>query len=150
MNTFSAMEVIASGLTAQRTRLNVVSGNLANAQTTRTAQGGPYKRKDPVFQSSEVQYQKEFADVFEEESDPLAQTVQGVEVVGIQADNAPPRMEYNPDHPDANAKGYVAMPNVNVVEEMVNMISASRSYEAGVTMMQSVKGMARKAISIGR
>lgn len=153
MNTFTAMEIASSGLAAQRVRLNTISGNLANAQTTRTAEGGPYKRRDPVFQSAEVK-PEDFEELIDDESSEkereLAQNMQGVLVTDIVKDKAPPRMEYNPDHPDADARGYVAMPNVNTVEEMVNMISASRSYEAGVTMMQTIKGMGRKAITIGR
>ncbi|MBN2725677.1 MAG: flagellar basal body rod protein FlgC [Deltaproteobacteria bacterium] len=153
MNTFTAMEIASSGLTAQRTRLNTISGNLANAQTTRTAAGGPYKRKDPLFVSAKVR-PEEFEDMNDleksEEERDMAENMQGVLVADIVTDNSAPRMEYNPEHPDADARGYVAMPNVNVVEEMVNMITASRSYEAGVTMMQTIKGMGRKAISIGR
>ncbi|MBU1219211.1 flagellar basal body rod protein FlgC [Myxococcota bacterium] len=153
MNTFTAMEITSSGLAAQRVRLNTISGNLANAQTTRTAEGGPYKRRDPVFQSAEVK-PEDFEGLIDDEGSErereLAQNMQGVLVTDIVKDKAPPRMEYNPDHPDADARGYVAMPNVNTVEEMVNMISASRSYEAGVTMMQTIKGMGRKAITIGR
>lgn len=153
MNTFTAMEITSSGLAAQRIRLNTISGNLANAQTTRTAEGGPYKRRDPVFQSADVK-PEDFEELIDTEGSErereLAQNMQGVLVTDIVKDKAPPRMEYNPDHPDADARGYVAMPNVNTVEEMVNMISASRSYEAGVTMMQTIKGIGRKAITIGR
>jgi flagellar basal-body rod protein FlgC len=131
---FNAMEVSASGLTAQRTRMNVSSSNLANVSTTQGADGGPYKRKDVVLQSVAGQ---------------PGTGVQGVEVASIQEDAAPPRMEYDPGHPDANAQGYVAYPNVNMVEEMVDMITASRAYEAGITALDTAVSLAERAISIG-
>lgn len=144
MNFFSAMEVTASGLSAQRVRMNTLSSNLANARVTRTAQGGPYRRLDPVFQA--VPLNTRFTDLVK---DPYAKAVSMVEVPQIQQDQTPPQLVYDPTHPDANAQGMVAMPNVNVVEEMVNMITASRAYEAGVTVMSTLKGMARSALSIG-
>jgi flagellar basal-body rod protein FlgC len=125
---FSSIEASASGLAAQRTRMNVASSNLANAQTTRTEDGGPYKRHDVVLTAEE----------------------EGVKVSEIREDQAPPRMEYDPGHPDANAEGYVAYPNVNVVEEMVDMITASRAYEAGITAMNTAVSMSERALSIGR
>jgi flagellar basal-body rod protein FlgC len=144
MNVFSAMEILSSALTAQRTRLNVTASNLANANTTRTAEGGPYKRRDPVFTTEPV-YTK-FQEMLD---DKLAREAQGVKTVDIVQDQTPPRMVYDPSHPDADANGFVAYPNVTVVEEMVNMIMASRAYDAGVTAMQSVSGMARAALKIG-
>ncbi len=143
MNFFTAMTITASGLDAQRTRMNVLASNLANARTTRTAAGGPYQRLDAVFQA--VPVGTRFGELV---SDSAAQAASTVEVTSIQADQSPPQLVYDPTHPDANAQGYVALPNVNVVEEMVNMITASRAYEAGVTAMQSIKGMARSALSI--
>ena len=143
MNFFTAMTITASGLDAQRTRMNVLASNLANARTTRTAAGGPYKRLDAVFQA--VPVGTRFGELV---SDSAAQSASTVEVTSIQADQSPPQLVYDPTHPDANPQGYVALPNVNVVEEMVNMITASRAYEAGVTAMQSIKGMARSALSI--
>ena len=131
---FNSMEVSASGLTAQRTRMNVASSNLANVSTTRTADGGPYKRKDVVLAA---------------QSGEPGTGVHGVEVANIQDDQAPPRMEYDPGHPDADAKGYVAYPNVNMVEEMVDMITASRAYEAGITALDTAVSLAERAISIG-
>jgi len=145
MNVFSAMEIVASGLTAQRTRLNLIASNLANAQTTRTAEGGPYRRRDPVFVNEPVSTR--FADLA---NDELAQHASLVEVSEIDVDQSPPRQVFDPDHPDANTLGYVEMPNVNVIEEMVNMMTASRAYEAGVTAMQTVRGLAESALSIGR
>lgn len=144
MNFFSAMEIAASGLSAQRTRLNVLSGNLANARTTRGADGGPYRRLDPVFQAVSV------ASRFPEmRSDGQAQQAFLVQVPEIRADEGPPQQIYDPQHPDADEQGFVAMPNINVVEEMVNLITASRAYESGITTMQSLKQMARSAINIG-
>jgi flagellar basal-body rod protein FlgC len=144
MNFFSAMEIAASGLGAQRTRMNALASNLANARSTRNAEGdGPYRRLDPVFRAVPV------ADRFEElASDPRARDAFLVEVPEIRQDDGPPQQVYEPGHPDADEDGFVQLPNVNVVEEMVNMITASRAYESGVTVMQTLKGMARSAISI--
>jgi len=143
MNFFTAMTITASGLDAQRTRMNVLASNLANARTTRTANGGPYQRLDAVFQA--VPVGTRFGELV---GDSAAQSASTVEVSQIREDQSPPQLIYDPNHPDADARGYVALPNVNVVEEMVNMITASRAYEAGVTAMQSIKGMARSALSI--
>ena len=141
MDFFTAMEVSASGLSAQRARMNVASSNLANAQTTQAAGGGPYKRKDVVLAS---------ADVPGTAGSQFADAVRGVEVAQITQDSAPPRLEYDPGHPQANAQGYVAYPNVNPVEEMVDMITASRAYEAGVTSMSTAVSMAEHALQIGK
>jgi flagellar basal-body rod protein FlgC len=141
MDFFTAMEVSASGLSAQRTRMNVAASNLANAQTTQAAGGGPYKRKDVVLSATPAPGA---------EGTDLAQAVNGVEVSSIKQDTAPPRLEYDPGHPQANAQGYVAYPNVNPVEEMVDMITASRAYEAGITTMSTAVNMAEKALGIGR
>lgn len=143
MNFFTAMTITASGLDAQRTRMNVLASNLANARTTRTAEGGPYKRLDAVFQA--VPVGTRFGELVGDRSAQVASTV---EVSSIEQDQSAPQLVYDPTHPDADARGYLALPNVNVVEEMVNMITASRAYEAGVTAMQSIKGMARSALSI--
>jgi flagellar basal-body rod protein FlgC len=133
---FTAMEVSASGLSAQRTRMNVSASNLANAETTQAAGGGPYKRRDVVLATADL------------EADDA--NVKGVKVSSIQQDQSPPRLEYDPGHPQANAQGYVAYPNINPVEEMVDMITASRAYEAGITTMSSAVNMAEKALSIGK
>jgi flagellar basal-body rod protein FlgC len=143
MDFFSAMEVISSGLTSQRVRLNTTSSNLANANTTRTEEGGPYRRRDPIYKATNLGENNAF-------SDNLDSAMRGVEVTEIVKDQAPPRKVFDPQHPDAGEDGYVEFPNVNMVEEMVNMVMASRAYEAGVTAMRSVKGMANKAIGIGR
>ncbi len=140
MDFFTAMEVSASGLSAERTRMNVAASNLANAQTTQAAGGGPYKRKDVVLQAVQVPGT----------SGPYAQAIKGVAVSQVTQDNGPPRLEYDPGHPQADAKGYVAYPNVNPVEEMVDMITASRAYEAGVTSMSTAVNMAERALGIGK
>jgi flagellar basal-body rod protein FlgC len=141
MDFFTAMEVSASGLSAERTRMNVAASNLANAQTTQGAGGGPYKRKDVTLQS---------VDVPGVQGTRFEQAVKGVAVSQISQDTAPPRLEYDPGHPQANAQGYVAYPNVNPVEEMVDMITASRAYEAGITSMTTAVNMAERALGIGR
>jgi flagellar basal-body rod protein FlgC len=145
MDFFSSMRVSASGLEAQSKRMNTISSNLANAETTRTAEGGPYRRQDPLFAA--VTDRESFGEILDSQLD---ENVQGVMVEDIVRDEKPPRMLYDPSHPDANAEGYVAMPNVNPVEEMANMISAQRSYEANVTALNSAKAMAQKALEIGR
>lgn len=145
MDFFSSMRVSASGLEAQTKRMNTISSNIANAETTRTEEGGPYRRKDPVFAANADR--ENFAEILDNELD---EHVQGVLVTEIQEDTRPPRMIFNPGHPDANEEGYVAMPNVNTVEEMANMISAQRAYEANITTMNAAKAMAAKALEIGR
>lgn len=145
MDFFSSMRVSASGLDAQTKRMNTISSNIANAETTRTPEGGPYRRKDPLMAAQTDR--ESFGEILDNQLD---EGVQGVQVQEIVEDQRPPRMVYNPSHPDANAEGYVAMPNVNTVEEMANMISAQRSYEADVTAMNAAKSMAQKALEIGR
>lgn len=135
------MEVAASGLTAERSRMNVIAGNLANARTTKTDDGTPYKRLDPVFVAKPLAANS---------TDPVMKAVHKVEVAEVRPDASPGQMVYDPGHPDANASGYVEYPNVDVVSEMVNMMSATRAYEAGVTSIESLKSMARAAIKIGR
>lgn len=139
------MRVSASGLDAQMKRMNTISSNIANAETTRVeGQEGPYKRKDPVF---EAQADREsFGEILDNKLD---ENIQRVQVTEIKEDDKV-RYVYNPQHPDANKDGYVAMPNVNPVAEMANMISAQRSYEANVTAMGAAKSMAQKALEIGR
>ncbi|MBX3209352.1 MAG: flagellar basal body rod protein FlgC [Labilithrix sp.] len=138
---FSAMEVAASGLSAERSRMNVVAGNLANARTTRTAEGGPYKRLDPVFEAKPIAPRS---------FDPILRKIETVEMAEVRPDTTPGQLVYEPGHPDANGDGYVEYPNVNVVTEMVNMMTASRAYEAGVTSIESLKAMARAALRIGK
>jgi flagellar basal-body rod protein FlgC len=138
---FSAMEIAASGLTAERGRMNVIASNLANARTTRGANGQPYQRLDPVFVARPVAGGS---------FDPVLRNVKEVTLAGVRPDTSPGQMVYDPGHPDANAQGYVEYPNVNVVTEMVNLMTASRAYEAGVTSIESIKAMARSALKIGQ
>ncbi|MBI5482873.1 MAG: flagellar basal body rod protein FlgC [Deltaproteobacteria bacterium] len=145
MDFFSSINVSSSALSAERTRMNLISSNLANASATRTAEGGPYKRKDAVFSATPMESR------FNRALDgATAQQVRQVEVSQIVEDQNPPRMQYDPGHPDADPQGYVAMPNVNVVEEMADMIGATRAYEANVTAVQAAKSMAMKTLEIGR
>ncbi|MBF0195559.1 MAG: flagellar basal body rod protein FlgC [Magnetococcales bacterium] len=137
----TSFRVTSSGLSAQRLRLNLIAENVANAQTTRTPEGGPYKRKDPVFGA------KPFNEMLSMEATAGAT---GVSVERVHVDERPPRMQYDPSHPDANKDGYVAMPNIDMVTEMVNMMSASRSYESNVSVLNASKAMALKALEIGR
>lgn len=145
MDLFSSMRVSASGLEAQTRRMNTISSNIANAETTKTEEGGPYRRKDPVFVATTDR--ESFGEILQNELD---EQVQGVLVEDIHQDERPPRMVFNPSHPDSNADGYVAMPNVNPVEETANMISTQRSYEANATAMGAAKQMVQKALEIGR
>lgn len=145
MDFFNSINVSSSALSAERTRMNLISSNLANANATRTPEGGPYKRKDAVFTATPLQGR------FNQALDgATAQQVRQVEVSQIVEDQNPPRLQYDPGHPDANPQGYVALPNVNVVEEMADMIGATRAYEANVTAVQAAKSMAMKTLEIGR
>jgi flagellar basal-body rod protein FlgC len=146
MNLFSALQIAASGLTAQRQRMEVITSNLANANVTRTEDGGPYRRKDLVFQPQAVQ--SSFSDTLNAVIDNEA--VKGVQVAGIYQDNAPFIRRYDPGHPDADPEGYVLMPNVSPVEEMVNLISATRSFEASTQAMTAIKEIAQKSLELGK
>ncbi|MBS3908377.1 MAG: flagellar basal body rod protein FlgC [Actinobacteria bacterium] len=143
MSIFSTLRISSSGLSANRLWLDTISSNIANANTTRTAEGGPYRRRDIVMTP---QGRGGFSQLLGSAGSTLAG--QGVKVAAILKDSGAPRMTYNPEHPDADANGYVAMPNVNVVTEMVNMIAATRAYEANVTVMNAAKSMAMKSLEI--
>ena len=143
MDVFATMKISASALKAQRIRLNAISSNIANIETTRTPDGGPYRKREVVFKST----QQGFADTLDRH---LNNAVHGVKVAQIQASTLPPRMIYEPSHPDADAEGQVAMPNISLVEETADMMSASRAYDANVTVIKSAKRMALKALEIGR
>jgi flagellar basal-body rod protein FlgC len=145
MDFFDALHTSSSGLTAQRLRMNLISGNLANMNTTRTKQGGPYRRKEPVFAAQSPN--SSFENILASQNTEL---LPEVKVVRIIEDQRPPIMKYDPTHPDADENGYVAMPNINLMEEMVNLISATRSYEANITAVKAAKQMALKALEIGR
>lgn len=143
MDIFATLKIGASALKAQRTRLNTISSNLANAETTSTPEGGPYKKKSVYFESTPIPFSGHL-------QSSMNTDVRGVKVAKIIEDNKPPRKIYNPSHPDAGADGYVEMPNINVLKEMVDMMSATRSYEANTTTIKSAKRMALKALEIGR
>jgi flagellar basal-body rod protein FlgC len=145
MDFFNSIQTSSSGLSAQRLRMNLISGNLANVNTTRTRDGGPYRRKEAIFAAQPMN--SEFNKIL---TDRLNNQTAGVRVDRIYEDTSPPLMKYNPSHPHANDKGYVAVPNINPMEEMVNMISATRGFEANVTALKAAKEMALKALEIGR
>jgi len=139
MNLIDTLSVTASGLTAQRVRLQTVASNMANARTTRTEDGGPYKKKMPVFQA---------------EGDPfgsmLDQAISRVSVTEIAESDAPTVRVFDPGHPDADDNGYVEYPNVNVLEEMVDMMMTARTYEANTSVVEVTRGMAMNALEMGR
>ena len=140
MNFLDALNTSATGLNAQRLRMNLISSNMANINTTRTENGGPFKRKDAVFEAVDANHF----------SHNLEAALTEVQVKEIVDDSRPPILKYDPGHPDADKNGYVAMPNINIIEEMVNMISASRSYEANVSAIKTTKDMAKAALDIGK
>ena len=151
MGMFSSFNIGGSGLTAQRMRLDVIANNIANSTTTRTTDGGPFQRSRVVLRPID--------DSLTFKSMMLPETLQkregqGVRALKVEKDEKPPRMTYDPTHPDAiqsgKWKGYVMYPNVNIVEEMVDMISANRSYEANVSVINSSRQMFEKALSIGK
>ncbi len=165
MDMFSGLSISASALRAQRMRQNVISSNLANAETTRTKEGGPYKRQFVILRENIADPEKRFVfgpdkmQGFTTHENHIAipapglpldkdHVGSGVEIASIEQDQTPAKLVYDPSHPDANAQGYVAMPNVNVVQEMTDMITATRSYEASVTAMNSTKTMLMKALDI--
>jgi flagellar basal-body rod protein FlgC len=122
--------------------MNVIASNLANASTTKTPEGGPYKRRDVVFESVPAS--------FETALSARMEGAKGVRVAEVTEDERSPRMVYDPSHPDANKDGYVAFPNVNVIEEMTNMMAATRSYESNVAAINAAKSMSMKALEIGK
>lgn len=139
--------VVGSALDSQRQRLNVIAGNLANAESTRSPNGGPYIRRDVVFQATPTQgsFHSIFNSAFGDSSEPS-----GVRVTDIIEDSRPLRIVYDPDHPDADEKGYLHLPNVNPIEEMVNLMSATRAYEANIAVMETGKTMTLRALEMGR
>ena len=145
MGLFDAVSISASGLTAERLRMDVISNNIANANTTRTEEGGPYRRRMVVFQAREGETSS-FFDILQGK----VQSGAGVRAVRIVKDASPLRQVYDPSHPDADQQGLVDLPNVNLVAEMVDLIAATRAYEANVTALNSAKTMAARALEIGR
>ena len=148
MSFWEALKISASGLTAQRIRLDVISNNIANAQTTKTAEGGPYKRQDVVFTADES---NSFSSSLSSSMNKNAELSSGgVKVSAIVTDNSEGSLVYDPTNPDANTNGYVEYPNVDPTVEMTNMLSATRSYEANLAIVDAIKTMASKALDIAR
>lgn len=145
MDFMTALDISASALTADRTTLNTISMNLANAKTTRTTLGGPYRRRTVVKAATDVDdpFSKHMRSALDRE-------LKGVRVMAITMDKRPLKQVYEPGHPDANAEGFVSYPDINVVEEMTNLMTAQRNYEANVTTVDAIKGMYNKALEIGR
>ena len=141
----TGMRVSASGMTAQRMRMNTISSNIANINTTRSPEGGPYRRKDVVLES--IPEAKSFGEILM--SQPQ-RDVARVQVTDVAVDRKAPIMKYEPDHPDADENGMVAYPNINLMEEMANMIQATRAYEANVSAMNATKDMAMTGLEVGR
>lgn len=143
---FSAIDTSASGLTAERLRMDVIAHNIANVNTTRTPEGGPYRRKHVLFEPRGQQ--ASFTLPFSKNDKLSNEAEKGVRVVKIEEADIPPRLEYRPDHPDADKNGYVHMPNINIVMEMTDLITASRAYEANATVVKSFKTMLGRALQI--
>ncbi|MDR2050867.1 MAG: flagellar basal body rod protein FlgC [Deltaproteobacteria bacterium] len=145
MDFMTALDISASALTAERTNMNITSMNLANVKTTRTVEGGPYRRKTTVMAAIPVD------DSFSKQMESaLDRELRGVRVMHVAQDRRPLKLVYEPGHPDANADGYVAYPDINVVEEMANLMTAQRGYEANVTTVDTLKAMFNKALEISR
>lgn len=145
MSVFSAFDICATGMTAQRTRLDIISQNIANVNTTRDGDGNPYMRKSVIFE------EKSYVSFDDALINATGRVGKGVKVAKIFEDNETEgRLVYDPSHPDADEKGYVLYPNVNTVTETTDMIDASRSYEANVTAFNAAKGMHMKALDIGK
>ena len=143
MDILNSFKISSSALKAQSIRLDTISSNIANAETTSTPEGGPYKKKSVYFQAKPLTFAEQL-------NGSLKTDTAGVEVSEIIEDKSEPRKVYDPSHPDAGEDGYVDMPNVDTLKEMVDMMSATRSYQANVTAIQSAKRMALKALEIGR
>ena len=146
MSLFSALSVSASGMAAQRTRAALLVENIANSETTRTPEGGPYRRKDAIFSSAPAGV--EFGSELDAQLN--GQQLTGVRVSAISVDQSPPEKRYLPGHPDADADGYVSIPKVNPAEDMVDLVGANRSYQANVAAMSAVKDMLQKSIDLLR
>jgi flagellar basal-body rod protein FlgC len=155
VNIFRIFDVTGAGMSAQRTRMSVVSGNLANAETTRTPEGGPYRRRNVFFRALPLQQSSSLLRPAGLTSLPIGPRardaeVNSVEVVGVQASTRAPRKVYDPHHPDTDAEGYVSYPDINTMEEMTDLLSATRSYEANMTAFNTTKALVHKLLDLGR
>jgi len=148
MDLFKLFAISGAGMSAQRSRMSVISGNLANVETTRTPEGGPYRRRNIVFQATPLGGR--FADVLAENIDHDEQGLLTVEVADIRRSDRPPRIQFDPNHPDAGPNGYVQFPDINVMEEMVDLMAAVRSYEANLTAYNATKNLVRRLLDMGR
>ena len=148
MDLFKMFAISGAGMSAQRSRMSVITGNLANTETTRTPEGGPYRRRDVIFQA--VPLTGDFSDLLTENLLDRPEGLLSVEVVGIRQSSRPPRQIFDPKHPDANPNGYVSLPDINVIEEMVDLLSAVRSYEANLTAYNATKSLVRRLLDISR
>ncbi|SKC74468.1 flagellar basal body rod protein FlgC [Maledivibacter halophilus] len=146
MGFLNSINTSATGLTAERLRMDIISKNIANVNTTRTSSGMPYRRQVPIYKEKD---NKSFSDFLSDAKNNY-ELGNGVEVIAIKDDESPFKRVYNPGHPEADEKGYILMPNVDIVTEMVNLISASRAYEANIAALNNSKSMALKALEIGR
>ena len=151
MSMFGGIDAAASGLTAERLRMDVISNNIANVNSTRTVDGGPFKRKYVIFQPREAE-KNSFSAMLDGAMNKGSKNRagDGVRAIGIGTDDSMGKLVYDPGHPDANTDGYVELPNVDIVTEMVDMITASRAYEANVTTINAAKSMAQQALNISK
>jgi len=147
MGLFGAIDTSASGLTAERLRMDVISNNIANVNTTRAEDGGPFRRQLCIFQSRSHEQRWPFTAATERGNSPVGT---GVRVSGVMSDQSPFKLVYDPNHPDADKDGYVRFPNINIVHEMVDMITCTRAYEANVTSINAAKDIVNSALGIGR
>jgi flagellar basal-body rod protein FlgC len=145
MDILTGMRVSSSGMAAQRTRMNTISSNIANINTTRTVEGGPYRRKEVILEA--IPDAKSFGEIL---TTTPEKEIHRVQVTDVAIDRRAPILKYEPDHVDADENGYVAYPNINLMEEMANMIQATRAYEANVAAMNATKDMAMTSLELGR
>lgn len=143
MSVFNSMQINATGLTLERLKMDTISTNIANINTTRTPEGGPYRRKEVVFEENLIRARKTLDELPGRKS-------AGVRVVGVEESQEELRLVYDPEHPDANEEGYVEMPNVNMVDEMISLIQVQRTYDANVTALNASKSMLKKALEISK
>ncbi len=145
MDLLTSLKISSSALNANQKRMSTIASNIANSQTTRTAEGGPYRRKDVIFGAGATN--ERFSEVLEGIENEYGNSVHAIEI--LSTDRAP-ILKYDPQHPDSNSQGYVAYPNINTTEEMANMIQATRAYESNISAMNATKRMAKKSLEIGR